>query len=168
VVFDPYDECMADDNVKFTKNVYCVTEVFVLKNVTSETWRLINKYSHPEWATFKHDHLRLGVCVNECKKELNMFELQASKHDERGMSKVGSLPKYITEPSQYEGQIVDDINYGPLIDKCVNKRMKKKFGLQVATRINYCNDNEQKSSFIGKLSTWQIRGHLLAHADSLF
>lgn len=154
MVFDPYDKCMADDNVKFTKNVYCVTEVFVLKNVTSEMWRLINKYSHPEWATFEHDHLRLGVCVNECKKELNMFELQASKHDERGMCNMGGLPKYITEPSQYEGQIVDDINYGPLIDKCVNKRMKKKFGLQVVTRINYCNDNEQKSSFFGKLSTW--------------
>ena len=148
-IFDPYDECMAD-NVEFSKNVYCVTEVFVLKNVTSETWRLINKYSHPKWATFAHDHLRLGVCVNECKKELNMFELQASKHDVRSMSKVGHLPNYMTAPYQYEGQIVDDINYGPLIDKCVTKRMKKKFGLQVATRINYCNDNEQKLPIVGK------------------
>lgn len=148
------------DNVKFTENVYCVTEVYILKNVTSETWRLINKYSHPEWATFAHDHLRLGVCVNECKKELNMFEVQASKHDERGMSRVGNLPNYITNPIEYEGQIVDDINYGPLIDKCVNKRMKKKYGLQVVTRINYCNRNEQNSTVIGKLSTWMIRGNL--------
>ncbi|CAG9801006.1 unnamed protein product [Chironomus riparius] len=136
------------DNEEISKNVYCVTEVYVLKNVSSDTWRLINKYSHPTWATFAHDHLRLGICVNECKKELNMFEIQDSKHDERGMSIVGSLPNYMTKPSQYEGQIIDDINYGPLIDKCVNKRMKKKFGLQVATRINYCNDNEQKSSII--------------------
>ena len=141
------------DNVEISKNVYCVTEVYVLKNVSSDTWRLINKYSHPEWATFAHDHLRLGICVNECKRELNMFEIQDSKHDERGMRTVGSLPNYMTEPSQYEGQTLDDINYGPLIDKCVNKRMKKKYGLQVATRINYCNDNEQKSSIIGKFST---------------
>lgn len=136
------------EEIKFSQNTYCVTDVFIIRNYSSSIWNLVDKYSKQKWSTFAHDHIRYGVCVNTCKKELNQFELLASiRCEPRDL--LENLPRYITDPSRYYGAAVDDIKYGSLIDKCINKRMKSMYGLQAVTKILYCDHKEDAKGFVG-------------------
>lgn len=124
-------------------------DIALLENASSPTWKLVEKLSTPKWSQYDHSHLFYGICLNDCKEELNeMDEIQLSNIN---LTEPSQLPLYMTDWSiDYYRSNEDRAKYGDLVNKCIKNRIMKNFELNSHARISYCNYGDDDVHIIGK------------------
>lgn len=140
--FDDYDECMSE-NVKYASNIYCISDVMILSNESSNLWKTIEKFSNPKSSHYQHSHLLHGVCVNKYKRELEHYEILRSRKESFKISALFNVSQFMFELNRFDYGWEDELKYGSLINKCINQRLKKKFQLKAVAKINYCIDDDK-------------------------
>lgn len=151
------------EHVEYSRNAYCVVDVIILPNASSSLWKTIEKDSNPKLSRYQHSHLLYGICINECKRELEKFEVLRSRAEDYRIIQSIDVPAYMIEENRFIYGAEDEMMYGSLVNKCVSKRIKKQYDLSVATKINYCNgDHDENLEEIGIMELAFILCLLLA------
>ncbi|CAD7013860.1 unnamed protein product [Ceratitis capitata] len=136
--FDDYDQCLQLENLNFpAKATYCVVFSEIVQNEESTLWKEISRMSADSEHHFRHDRLFFGVCLERCKSLLRPI-LKVRQHE---LSRKGAIRD--TELLQYYFDVhnrdTDNrIKYEKLVSSCLNYEFQKKFGLELRTSIEYC------------------------------
>lgn len=133
--FDRYDECLST-KVKFSSPAYCIADVYIKPNKSNSAWMIIEKNSHSWKTQYRHDHLVYGVCIGRCKKLMENFDkMTQQKYFHRSPENFSTLE---TDPFTFVSAIEDEIEFGQLVNECINYELSKHFQLQSFSRIQYC------------------------------
>lgn len=123
-------------------------EIELLENSSSPTWNLVEKISTPKWNKFDHSHLLYGICLNDCKIEVN--KLDPVHLNKFNLTEPSQLPRYMTDWStDYKRSYEDRVKYGDLINKCIKNRIMKRFKINSHARISYCNYGDDDVEKVG-------------------
>ena len=132
---DPFDECFAEE-VRDTKDAYCIVDVYIQPNKSNIIWNAIEKYSQPWKTNYRHDHLVYGICLSRCKDLMSKFDAWTQKEY------FISTPKGFNEPSievyAFEESVEDQFQFGEMTNECINYEMKKKYQLEAYSKLQYC------------------------------
>lgn len=145
---DSYDDCLAT-KVKFSIPVYCIVEVYIKPNKSNNAWMIIEKSSLALKTHYKHDHLVYGVCISRCKNFMKKFDKLTQ------LEYFNQTPKKFTsigdDPFTFAGAIEDDVEFGELVNECINYELKKRYQLVANSKIQYCEGNGRVDE-IGKFT----------------
>lgn len=108
--YDDYDECMGTFG---TEAVYCVANVHIEPNASSQLYSFIMQYSNNRKQHYRHDKLKRGVCVNVCRK---LIENMNNNFTNNSMN--------------------DD--YNEVINTCINAELVDKHGLRGLAKMENC------------------------------
>lgn len=133
---DPYRECL-NDNGKFSRAAYCIVDVYIKPNASSQLWNIIQRNSEPWKTQYRHDRLVYGICVNRCRKLLSKFDKMTQK--QYLSSKPISFEDYLLDPFTFRHAIEDKIEFGKIVNECINYEMKKQHQLEAYAEIQYCD-----------------------------
>jgi hypothetical protein len=132
---DQFDECFSE-SLKYSKNVYCIADVYIKPNKSSPVWNLIEKKSS-KWKTqYRHDHLVYGVCINHCRELMSKFDVMTQR--QFISSKPSNYSEFDVDPYAFHYAVEDKVMYEEIVNECINYRMNKKFQLEAYTEIQYC------------------------------
>lgn len=129
---DSFDECFKISE-KYAKNVYCVGDVYIKPNETSQVWNEIEKNSNPQQTQYRHDHLVYGVCVSKCKALLSKFDVRTQK--QFNPSKPSN---YQIDLFTFNNAVEDKFMYKEILNECINFQIHKKFQLEAFFEVQYC------------------------------
>lgn len=132
---DSFEECLKFD-LKYSKNVYCIADVYIQPNTSSEVWNLIKSSSYPLKSHYRHDHLVYGVCVNPCKETLSKFDIMTQKQFISSKSSEHHI--FDVDPFTFHHAIEDKVMYEEIVKECINYRMKKNFEVEAFSEVQYC------------------------------
>lgn len=132
---DSYEECFKYD-FKYSENVYCIADVYIKSNKSSEVWNLISANSKPWKTHYRHDHLVYGVCVNPCKAMMSKFDAMTQRQF------ISSEPiEYKSlniDPFTFHHAIEDKIMNEEKVKECINHQMIKEFEIEAFSEVQYC------------------------------
>lgn len=133
---EPYDECFIDD-VKFSENSYCIVDVYITANKSSELWRTIERNSKPWKTQYRHNHLLRGVCMNRCKQQMAKFDKMTQK--KYFSPKPRNFSEATLDPFRFHHAVEDKLEFEELANECINYNLKKSHQLQAFSEIQYCD-----------------------------
>jgi hypothetical protein len=143
---DPYDECFSE-NFEYSRNVYCIADVYIKPNKSSQTWNLIEEKSNKSKTQYRHEHLVYGICINYCRDLMSKFDSMTQK--QFVASKPINYPSIAIDPFAFRYAVEDKIMYEEILNECVNYQMQKKFQLEAFPEVQYC-DEKGRIHKIGK------------------
>jgi len=77
---DDYDLCLQKPpSWLLAHSTYCLVYAEIVPNASATLWQQIENISQDDKHHFRHDHLFLGVCLEQCKKAiqtLSKFQIQ--------------------------------------------------------------------------------------------
>lgn len=149
---ESYEECFFDE-LKYSEPVYCIADVYIKPNRSSENFLIIEKNSYPAKTHYRHDHLVFGVCINRCKKLLQRFDKLTQQ--EYFSPTPENFTEFKLDPSIFRHGIEDDFEFGMIVNECINYELKKKHQLEAYSRIQNCEVNERVEDF-GKYCKYSI------------
>lgn len=152
---DPYDECLAEE-IKYTTNAYCIVEVYVQPNQSNDMWRSIEKFSHPWKSRYRHDHLVYGVCINRCHRLLEKIDLTTRKKFHLKIPEIFTEP--FIDPFAFDHAIEDSLEFGDVINHCINYDLMLSFGLKAYTMVQYCKVKGRLSEIGNSLDFRNVYG----------
>lgn len=132
---DSFEECFGED-IKYSRNVYCIAEVYIKPNDSSPAWNLIESKSKLWKTHYRHDHLVHGVCLHRCKELLAKFDLMTQR--QFILQKPKNLKTFDVDPFTFQHAMEDKFMYEETVNECINYEMKKKFHLEAFSEIQYC------------------------------
>lgn len=144
---DPYDDCLST-KVKFSSPVYCIADVFIKPNKSNSAWMIIEENSNSWKTQYRHDHLVHGVCIGRCKKLMEKFDKMTQQKYFHQSPKNFSTFK--SDPFTFVSAIEDEIEFGQLVNECINYELSKRYQLESFSRIQYCEVSGRVHK-IGKL-----------------
>lgn len=135
---EPYEECIANAGLKYSQPAYCIADVYIKPNETSQEWQILANASSPRKTQFRHDHLVFGICIDDCKKLLGQFDKMTQKQfyipTPRNFSELMSA-----DPFVFQDAVQDKFDYGEVLNECINFNLRREFRLEAFTEIQYCN-----------------------------
>lgn len=133
---EPYDECFIHED-KFSMPAYCVADVYIRPTNSSEIWNNIAKNSHPWKTQYRHDHLVYGVCINKCQTAMKrvdkMMQRKYFLQTPRNFSEITS------DRFEFSYSIEDNLDFGRIMDECVNFKLRQKYDLEADLQVQYCD-----------------------------
>jgi hypothetical protein len=133
---DAYDDCL-NENVKFSSSVFCVADVQIKPNKSSQVWNIIEKNSRQWKIQYRHDHLVYGVCINRCRKLLE--KLGKYSKEELLMFKPENFSIISIDATSFYYSMEDEIEFGSELSACINYELKENFQLEANSVLNYCD-----------------------------
>lgn len=141
---DFYDECFKFRE-KYAKNVYCMGDVYIKPNESSQIWNEIVKSSYVQQTQFRHDHLVKGICISKCKALMSKFDVIT-----QNQFIPSKLSDYQIDPFTYKHAVEDTFMYNAILNECTNYQMQKQFQLKAFFEVQYCEVSGRVEE-IGKL-----------------
>lgn len=132
---DSYDDCLLTKE-KFSSPVYCIAEVYIEPNKSNHAWTVIEEKSLAWKTHYRHDHLVFGVCVSRCKKLMRKFDRMTQKEYFNQTPMNFSIPQ--VDLFTFNGAIEDEVEFGKLVNECINYQLKTEYQLVSRSQIQYC------------------------------
>ncbi|KAL7737531.1 hypothetical protein ACLKA6_007657 [Drosophila palustris] len=134
---DDYDLCrQKPPSWILAHSTYCMVYAEIVPNASSIIWQQIEKVSQDDKHHFRHDHLFIGVCLEDCKKSiqtLSKFQIQQLYEGKAMDTELSTLyAKVHNRPSD------ERIHYDHVINSCLNRRFQRQFQLRLRSSIEYC------------------------------
>lgn len=134
--FDDYDDCQASFG---EKAVYCVANIYIQPNKSSQLWNYIEDISREKIIHFRHDILKWGVCVNHCEVPDENFYVNSFDVE-------GAHPNLLPQSSP-------EFAFNPDLDRqlniCVNRQISQ-YGLRSFTDITFCMTQANRNASYSK------------------
>ncbi|KAL7030734.1 hypothetical protein ACKWTF_006765 [Chironomus riparius] len=131
--YDDYNECLGIFN---DEAVYCIANVKIQHNSSSELNNFIVEYSSNHKQHYRHDKLKRGLCVNYCLKLIgNLSDI--TQYHTRILNNSYGLSFFNAEMYREK--------YDEVVNTCINIELIDKFGLKGFTEVQNCIDNEYQN-----------------------